>query len=119
MNKLVIVVSLFLLACDAPSAQEVKDECTQVVKDGLATCTQDAWALCDRAYGQIMMDMQKENDALKMQIQMLSNQVQAGCDTYLNGYMADWLHARGCVWEQQSQYGWVCYGGQLCQPYTP
>lgn len=117
MNKIVLVV-LLMAAC-GPDVAEVKGACGEVLQEGLAECTEKAWGLCDMAYSEVMADMQKENQKLHDQIQALGFQIEAGCNTYLNGRVNDFMHNHGCTYEPQSQYGWVCYGGQLCVPYDP
>lgn len=126
MSKLpgVVVVSFLALAACQPDQQDVEDVCTQVVKDGLATCTQDAWGLCSKAYEDIMADLQKQNDDLKEQIRQLSTQVENGCNSYVEGYLSDYMHGHHCNWEPQADMGvgrWVCSlsASPFCQPYDP
>lgn len=126
MSKLagIVVFLLSLAACTQPDSQDAQDVCTQVVKDGLASCTQDAWQLCDEAYAQVMADLQRQNDDLKAQIQKLSDQVQNGCNSYVEGYLSDYMHNHACNWEPQADMGvgrWVCSqtASPFCQPYDP
>lgn len=124
MSKLhgVVVLFLALAACQPGVDQEqVEDVCTQVVKDGLATCTQDAWNLCDQAYSTIMEDLQAQNDALKEQIRTLSNQVEAGCNTYVNGAVADTMHTYGCALAMDGDVSrWYCPSQSLaCRAPAP
>lgn len=117
MSKLLSFV--ILLGACTPDTSDAQDVCSQIVADGLKQCSQDAWDLCDRSYDQVLKEIQAENADLRQQLDEIQATQAAGCDSYVNGYMVDWLHAHQCNWEPQSQYGWVCYGGQLCQPFDP
>lgn len=118
MNKMIALGALLFAACQ-PDTSDAQDLCTQVVKDGLATCTQDAWELCDQSYQKVLAEVQAENAQLRADLIKLEDSYRAGCDGYVNGAVADFMHANGCNYEPQSPYLWVCYGGRLCEAYDP
>jgi len=119
MNKLAALLVLSLIpACQQVDTAELEDSCTQVVKDGLATCTQDAWALCDQSYEQVMADMQRENDQLRQDMLKLAASFQLGCNGFVNGAIIDYMELNHCVYDPPT-YSWSCTAGPLCEAPAP
>ena len=117
MNKLIALGVLFFAACQ-PDTTELQDTCTQVVKDGLATCTQDAWELCDQAYSKIMDEMQRENDQLRQDLTKFRNMYEDGCGAFVNGAVIDYMELNHCVYDPPT-YSWSCTAGPLCAATSP
>lgn len=112
MNKLIALGVLFFAACH-PDTTELQDTCTQVVKDGLATCTQDAWELCDQAYTKIMADTLAENAKLREDMLKMSASFQLGCNGFVNGAIIDYMELNHCDYHPDTA-AWTCTAGPLC-----
>lgn len=119
MNKLLALLTLFLVTACQPDTAELQDSCTQAVKDGLATCTQDAWERCDQSYQMVMDDIQRENEELKEQIIKLRNMYEDGCSTFVNGALQNYLEGVACVYNSVNPHQWDCHDSVICQPFDP